>query len=127
MECEKIKEELRNYSVEIVSAVWHGIDWSLISPARRMNIYNEFIQKIKSASMTGRVAVFLENICRKMNSSIPAKYQERILEIIEDVEKRDLELEMLMQLREESRYIVYLMRDKNKEDKNKGNQMKLEG
>lgn len=115
MDCEKIKEKLRQDAVGLVSAVWHGINFDNINSRRRMKIYDEFANKIKSASATGKTSQFLEKLCEKMDSNIIEADAGKVLETIRDIESQDLDLEILDVLRSETELIVLLMREANNE------------
>ncbi len=115
MDCEKIKEKLRQDAVDLISSVWHGINWDNVSSRRRMKIYDEFANKIKSASATGKTSLFLEKLCDKMDSNIIETDASNVLEIIRDIEAQDLDLEILDVLRSETELIVLMMREVNNE------------
>jgi len=115
LDCEKQLEELREQAVSLINAVWHGINWDNVSARRRMKIYEEFENKIKSATGVGRVCHFLEKLSNKMDSTIPEKHSNDVLEIIRHTEQNDLDLELLDVLRSETTYLVLLMRERNDE------------
>ncbi len=125
MECEKIKEKLRAQAVDLISSVWHGINWDSVGSRRRMKIYEEYENKIRSASMTGKVSIFLNKLCEKMDSNISGSDAPRVLEVVRDIEAQDLDLELLDVLRSESALIVLLMREANNELKENSKQTKL--
>jgi len=125
MYCEKIKEKLRQDAVGLVSAVWHGISFDNISSRRRMKIYDEFANKIKSASATGKTSQFLEKLCEKIDSNIIEADAGKVLEVIRDIESQDLDLEILDVLRSETELIVLLMREANNELKENSKQATL--
>lgn len=125
MDCEKIKEKLRQDAVSLVSSVWHGINFDNISNRRRMKIYDEFANKIKSASATGKTSQFLEKLCEKMDSNIIEADAGKVLEVVRDIEAQDLDLEILDVLRSETELIVLLMREANNELKENSKQATL--
>ncbi len=125
MDCEKIKEKLRQDVVGLISAVWHGINWDNVGGRRRMKIYDEFANKIKSASATGKTSQFLEKLCEKMDSNIIETDAPKVLEVIRDIEAQDLDLEILDVLRSETELIVLLMREANNELKENSKQATL--
>jgi len=125
MECEKIKEKLRQDAVSLISCCWRGINWDNVSSRRRMKIYDEFAAKIKSASATGTTSHFLEKLCEKMDSGISGTDAPRVLEIIRSVEAEDLDLEILDILRSETELCVLLMREANNELKENSKQTTL--
>lgn len=125
MECEKIKEKLRQDAVGLISAVWHGINWDNVGSRRRMKIYDEFANKIKSASATGKTSQFLEKLCEKMDSNIIEADAPKVLDVIRDIEARDLDLEILDVLRSETELIVLIMREVNNELKENSKQATL--
>lgn len=125
MECEKIKDSLRADAVNIISSVWHGIDWERVGARRRMKIYDEFANKIKSASMTGKLSHFLEKLCDKMDSGIVESDSVTVLEIIRNIEAQDYDLEILDILRSETELLVLMMREANQELKEGSKQMQL--
>ena len=125
MDCEKIKEKLRQDAVSLVSAVWHGINFDNISSRRRMKIYTEFANKIKSASAIGKTSQFLEKLCEKMDSNIIEADTPKVLEVIRDIEAQDLDLEILDVFRSETELIVLLMREANNELKENSKQTTL--
>lgn len=117
MECEKILEKLRTDSVVLISAVWSGINWEGVNGKRRMNIYEEFSNKIKSSSQTGKLSHFLEKLCQKMDSRFTSATSDNVLRIIREIEKDDLDLEILDVMRAETELLILLMREKNNEGK----------
>lgn len=121
-ECEKLSEQLRQNAVSLVSVVWHGINFNNINSRRRMKIYEEYENKIKSASMTGKISIFLNKLCEKMDSNISDADAPKVLEVIRGIEAQDLDLELLDILRSESAYIILLMREANNELKEKSKQ-----
>ncbi len=125
MKCEAITEKLRQDAVNLISAVWHGINWDNIGSRRRMKIYDEFANKIKSASATGKTSQFLEKLCEKMDSSIIVADAGKVLEVIRGIEAQDLDLEILDALRSETELIVLLMREANNELKENSKQATL--
>lgn len=125
MECEKIKEKLRNDAVSLISVVWRGINWDNVGSRRRMKIYDEYANKIKSAAHTGKVSQFLEKLCEKMDSTPAGADAPKVLEIIRGVEVDDLDLEILDILRSETELIVLLMREANNELKENSKQTTL--
>ena len=125
MECEKLQEKLRHDAVNLISTVWRGISWDGVSSRRRMKIYEEYENKIKSASMTGKVSIFLNKVCEKMDSNISGADAPKVLEVIRDIEAQDLDLELLDILRSESALIILLMREANDELKENSKQVKL--
>jgi hypothetical protein len=125
MKCEELKEKLRQDAVSLVSAVWHGISFDNISSRRRMKIYDEFANKIKSASATGKTSQFLEKLCEKMDSNIIEADAGKVLEVIRDIEAQDLDLEILDILRSETELVVLLMREDNNELKENSKQATL--
>ena len=78
-----------------------------------MKIYDEFANKIKSASATGKTSQFLEKLCEKMDSNIIEVDAPKVLAVIRDIEAEDLDLEILDVLRSETELIVLLMREAN--------------
>lgn len=122
MGCEAIKEKLRNQAVDIIFSVWRGINWDNVSSRRRMKIYDEFANKIKSASATGKTSQFLEKLCEKMDSNIIEADAPKVLEIIRDLESLDMDLEILDILRSETELLVLMMREANNELKENSKQ-----
>jgi len=114
------EEEMRQDLAMLLLQVWHSINWDKISASRRMRIYDEFSSKILSASHTSDMKKFLESLCRKWGiRSLPDPY---IIEILNKYEDRD----MLKSLREETIYLVLLMRSMIEEHKSqKGGQQWL--
>ena len=125
MECEKIKEKLRQDAIILISAVWHGINWDNVGSRRRMKIYDEFANKIKSASATGKTSQFLEKLCEKMDSRIIEADAANVLAVIRDVEAQDSDLEILDVLRSETELLVLMMREANSELKDNSKQTTL--
>jgi len=125
MECEKLQEKLRSDAVMIITSIWRGIDWDSVSSRRRMKIYEEYENKIKSASMTGKISVFLNKLCEKMDSNISGADAPKVLKVIRNIEAQGLDLELLDILRSESAYIVLLMREANNELKENSKQPML--
>jgi hypothetical protein len=90
-----------------------------------MKIYDEFANKIKSASATGKTSQFLEKLCEKMDSNIIEADAGKVLEVIRDIEAQDLDLEILDILRSETELVVLLMREDNNELKENSKQATL--
>lgn len=124
MECEQLQEKLRASAVSIITSVWHGIDWDSVSSRRRMKIYEEYQNKIKSAARTGTLSHFIEKIAEKMGSTVSGADAPEVLRIIKEVEKDDYDLEILDILRSETALLILLMREAQGELKN-SKQMKL--
>jgi hypothetical protein len=127
MECEKIVEELREDAVQIITSIWRGINWDSVSTRRRMKIYEEYKNKIESASMVGKVTHFVEKLTEKMESTIPEQEVQTVLRIVKNVESDDLELEFLDICRSETAYLVLRMRELNDELKEGSKQQLLTG
>jgi hypothetical protein len=124
-ECEKLSEQLRNDAVTIIEAVWNSIDWEKIGNRRRMNIYEEYLNKIKSASHVGTASHFLEKLTTKMDCTLSGTNSPVVLNIIKKIEKEDLNLDFLNICRSESQLLILLMREKNDELKENSKQMTL--
>lgn len=97
-------QEQREQARDIVLAIWQSIDWTGISPSRRMNIYNELASKIKSAALTDTLERFFEGLCRKMG--VKTVYNESVLNIINKADAKAL----LKLYREETQIIVLMLR-----------------
>jgi hypothetical protein len=118
MECEQLQEKLRQDAVTIISAVWRGIEWDSVSSRRRMKIYEEYQNKIKSATRIGKLSQFIEKLTEKIDSTISGADMSNILRIIKEVETNDHDLEILDILRSETALLVLMMRDMQGELKN---------
>jgi len=114
-ECEKLSEQLRQDVVTVIEAVWKSIDWDKVSSRRRMKIYEEYQNKIKSASQVGKVSHFLEKLCSKMDCTLSDTNSANVLEIIRNIEKEELDLEFLNTCRNETQLLVLLMRERRAE------------
>ncbi len=114
-ECEKLSEQLRQDAVTIIEAVWKSIDWDKVSSRRRMKIYEEYQNKIKSASQVGKASYFLEKLTSKMDCILSDTNSANVLEIIRNIEKDDLDLEFLNTCRSETQLLVLLMRERRAE------------
>ncbi len=124
MECEQLQEKLRQDAVAIISSVWHGINWDSVSSRRRMKIYEEYQNKIKSAARTGKLSNFIEKLVEKMDSGILGADAADVLKIIREVENNDHDLDILDILRSETALLILIMRDMQDELKN-SKQVKL--
>ena len=124
-ECERLSEQLRNDAVTIIESVWKSIDWDKIGSRRRMKIYEEYQNKIKSASHVGTASHFLEKLTNKMDSTLSGTNSPTILDIIRRIEKEDLDLDFLNICRSESQLLILLMREKNDELKENSKQTVL--
>jgi len=124
MECEQLQEKLRNDAVMIITSVWHGINWDSVSSRRRMKIYEEYQQKIKSAARTGKLSQFIEKLAEKMDSTVSGADALEVLKIVREVENNDYDLEILDILRSETSLLILIMRDAQGELKN-SKQVKL--
>jgi len=118
MECEQLQEKLRSDAVTIITSIWHGINWDSVSSRRRMKIYEEYQQKIKSAARTGKLSQFIEKLAEKMDSTVSGVDASEVLKIVREVESNDYDLEILDILRSETALLVLMMRDVQGELKN---------
>lgn len=118
MECEQLLEKLRASAVSIITSVWRGIDWDSVSSRRRMKVYEEYQNKIKSAARTGTLSHFIEKLAEKMNSTVSGTDAPEVLSIVKEVEKDDYDLEILDILRSETTLLILLMREAQGELKN---------
>jgi len=118
MECEQLQEKLRNDAVTIITSIWHGINWDSVSSRRRMKIYEEYQQKIKSAARTGKLSQFIEKLAEKMDSTVSGADAPDVLKIVREVENNDYDLEILDILRSETSLLILIMRDVQDELKN---------
>ena len=111
LQIEDKDEGMRQDLAMLLLSIWHSKDWDKVSASRRMKIYDEFSSKILSSAHTSDMRRFLENLCRKWGiRSLPDPY---ILEILNKYEDR----KMLKSLREETTYLVLLMRSMIEERK----------
>jgi len=124
MECEQLQEKLRSDAVMIITSIWHGINWDSVSSRRRMKIYEEYQQKIKSAARTGKLSQFIEKLAEKMDSTVSGADALEVLKIVREVENNDYDLEILDILRSETSLLILIMRDAQGELKN-SKQVKL--
>jgi GH43 family beta-xylosidase len=113
IECERRDAELRDDALNVVEAVWHGINWESVASRRRMKIYDEYAAKIRSSAHTGRFTHFFGNLCRKMESSPTGKWAEQARIAIERIEKYQLDLDVLELIIAENQYLVLLLRERN--------------
>jgi len=115
IECEVLDEHLRKHAVTLINSVWHGINFDNVGSRRRMRIYEEFTNKIRSAAHAGRISKFYDRLCRSMDSSPPQMRGSEALEAIKDIEEKKHDLDILELIISETQYIVLLMRDQNNE------------
>jgi len=120
IECERIDDELRADALNVVEAVWHGINWDAVGSRRRMRIYDEFADKIRSAAHTGRFTHFYGNLCRKMEAAPYGEWAMQARTAIQRIEKHELDLDILemiiaetQYLVAENQYLVLLLREQN--------------
>jgi hypothetical protein len=113
IECERRDAELRDDALNVVEAVWHGINWEAVAARRRMKIYDEYAAKIRSSAHTGRFTHFFGNLCRKMESSPTGKWADQARTAIERIEKYQLDLDALELIIVENQYLVLLLRERN--------------
>ncbi len=118
MECEQLQEKLRQDAVTIITSIWRGIDWESVSSRRRMKIYEEYQNKIKSAARTGKLSNFVEKLAEKMNGTVSGADAPEVLKIVKEVESYDHDLEILDILRSETALLILLMREAQGELKN---------
>lgn len=114
METEKDRKEKKQeenplqkhlWARDLIYLIWRAISWDNISSSRRMKIYDEFTSKIKSAASTNSIAKFTERLCAKLGiRSISGDIGVRSL-----LEKNDPEV--LALLRDETQFVVLLMRE----------------
>ena len=113
IECERMDEELRQQAFAVIESVWHGINWDSIGSRRRMRIYDEFADKIRSAAHTGRFTHFYGNLCRKMEAAVYGEWAEQARTAIQRIEKYELDLDVLEMIIAENQYLVLLLREQN--------------
>lgn len=113
IECERRDAELRNDALNVIEAVWHGINWDSVAARRRMKIYDEYAAKIRSSAHTGRFTHFFGNLCRKMESSPAGEWAKQARTAIERIEKYELDLDVLELIMVENQYLVLLLRERN--------------
>ncbi|OYT63164.1 hypothetical protein B6U67_03395 [Methanosarcinales archaeon ex4484_138] len=125
IECEILDEHLREHAVTLINSVWHGINWDNVGSRRRMRIYDEFTNKIRSAAHSGRISKFYDKLCRSMDSNPPELWGKRALDTIKDIEENKYDLDILELILSETQYLVLLMREQNDELKTDKKQQKL--
>lgn len=113
IECERRDAELREDALNVIEAVWHGINWESVSGKRRMKIYDEYAAKIRSSAHTGRFTHFFGNLCRKMESAPAGDWARQARTAIERIEKYELDLDVLELIMVENQYLVLLLRERN--------------
>ena len=117
-ECEKLPEQLRQDAVTVITSIWRGINWDSVSSRRRIKIYEEYQQKIKSAARTGKLSQFIEMLVEKMDSTVSGADALEVLKIVKEIESNDNDLEILDILRSETTLLILIMRDVQGELKN---------
>ena len=113
IECERMDEELRKDALDVIEAVWHGINWDSVGSRRRMKIYDEYAAKIRSAAHTGRFTHFYDNLCRKMESAPCGEWATQARGAMQRIEKHQFDLDVLELIIAESQYLVLLLREQN--------------
>lgn len=63
------KEEQRKAALALVDAVWRGVDWEKVGGRRRMGIYTEFTNKVRSAAYVADLHLFINRLAGKMGST----------------------------------------------------------
>jgi hypothetical protein len=91
-------------AAELVLPVWRAMDWDSVSPRRRMGIYDEFQQKIRSAAHCATLTEFVSRLADKMGAI--ALSDPRVLQICSSGKDEEL----LAILREEAAIVVLLVR-----------------
>ena len=120
IECERRDAELRSDALDVIEAIWHGINWDSVSARRRMKIYDEFAAKVRSSAHTGRFTTFFGDLCRRMESQPWGDWAKQAQIAIDRIEKYELDLDVLELILHEYQYLVLLLRernDKRKEEK----------
>jgi len=84
----------------LIYLVWKHIDFDSMSQSRLMNIWNEFLGKVKMAATSSDPAQFLEVLCKRMG--IVSLKQTSIIPLLEP--------EVLQEIRENTRLIVLMTR-----------------
>ena len=90
--------------VSILINVWDNIDWDKVDSRRRKRIYDEFCSKIKSSALTGNMRTFIESLCVKMG--VRSLSDTKILNLLKNKD----EYNMLHLLRDETQYLILLLR-----------------
>jgi len=70
LEMGKDIDEYRDRCLTILKSLWREIDWDKISIRRRMNIYEEMANKIKSSALTSNLFCFIENMMKKFEIGV---------------------------------------------------------
>ena len=99
------EDKLEKDCVYLLKSVWKNIDFQNMPKRRRMNIYNEFANKVRSATLTSNLQKFIEQLSKKMGVKLIT--DKRILDIIRNNDHS----QMLDLLRTETTYLILLMRE----------------
>lgn len=97
---------------DLLWPIWRGVD-SAYKVRYARNIWQQFEDNIRSAAYTSRLAPFYDALCRRLNVRVRADEAERVNAIIASGEDRAV----LKALRDETTYLVLLVRLKNEERK----------
>jgi hypothetical protein len=91
-------------AAELVLPVWRAMDWDSVSPRRRMGIYDELQQKIRSAAHCATLPQFVSRLADGMGAI--ALSDPRVVEICDS----GMDEELLSVLRDEAHIVVLLLR-----------------
>jgi hypothetical protein len=97
--------------VELLEGIWDGIDWDAFPDSIRKRIYGFFIDRVKSAAYAPNLRKFIEKLCKYMHSDLPSKIPDELL-------KSENDEPYLHLLREQTRVLIYQLRDNKERRKN---------
>jgi len=107
-----MKDKIEESVIEVLGAVWHGIDWDSYSQSMIKNIYPFFASRIRaSANQAASYKRFVDLLVKRMKSntsSVPTTIKD--------------ETEFLRRCRDETSYLIALFRQEIwKEQKERNN------
>lgn len=97
---------------ELLWPIWKGLD-SAYKSRYRQNIWQQFEDNIRSAAYTSRLSTFFDNLCQKLSVTVRADDVPLVQALIGAGEDRAV----LKALRDETTYLVLLVRSKNEDRK----------
>jgi HPt (histidine-containing phosphotransfer) domain-containing protein len=102
---------------EVLTPLWRGVP-SAYKMKYARSIWQQFEDQIRSSAYTSRLTTWLDDLCRKLDIAIRAEYTEAVAGVIASGQDRAV----LSALRDETTYLVLLVRIANDERKAEANQ-----
>lgn len=102
----------RDLIATLIRSIWDGVPRDYKS-RYRLTIWDQFENEIKSAAYTSSLPVFVTRLCQRLGASLGRTPEERA--VVESILKHGEDKTVLRIIREETAYLVLLVRIDNQE------------